>query len=320
MVPRAVFLLLLLCLASSALYTPVPEDYQLRSVVILVRHGDRSQITRELGDAFTDSKNLTYFWRSKLPSEQTLRALVMHQRLSRAFTLEELRKKLYAGWDFAHLPFGQLTELGTKQLIAVGKSLRRRYSSLLPPTPIALNSSDYIYCRSTNLCRTILSTRSLLAGLLFDDIDYGGIQPRINTMKVRLPLIYSRLKTEETMYPHADGPCFTMSDRRITLLKELMKPKDPTKPLALLPSYVAKLETRLRTSLNLKSLNWMTWLNLMEIMVCFQTHNLSLPAGITANDVHETIEFVTWKWGILYQVWICYCTIFKFCQRSAGGV
>jgi hypothetical protein len=306
-----VVLLLLASCTIDGVYTPVPKDYRLQSVVMIVRHGDRSQITRDLGYAFVEGNNLTAFWRSKLPTEQTLRTLVMHQRLSKVFTLEELRKKLYAGWDFAMLPYGQLTELGTQQLMQVGKNLRQRYHELFPPPAAAANSSEYVFCRSTNLCRTILSTRSLLAGLLFESEEPPNLSlsslkgvlsgQQSTSVKVRLPLIYSKLKTEETMYPHADGPCWAMSERRRALIKDLMYP-NPLKATVLVPSYVTKLEARLRASLGLKGLNWMTWLNLMEIMVCFQAHNLTLPEGISEEDVTNTVEFVTWKWGVLYQV------------------
>ena len=61
-----------------------------------------------------------------------------------------------------------------------------------------------------------------------------------------------------------------------------------------------------------KCSNWMTWLNLMEIMICFQSHNLTLPGGINEEDVKNTIAFVTWKWGVLYKVWIMWCWWLNF--------
>ena len=39
-------------------YTAIPAEYTLHSVLVLVRHGDRVQITRDLGDAFHEVGSL----------------------------------------------------------------------------------------------------------------------------------------------------------------------------------------------------------------------------------------------------------------------
>lgn len=83
----------------------------------------------------------------------------------------KLISSLYSGYDQSHIPYAQLTELGSSQLVAVGKELRRRYAGTLLPKNIE-DAADYMYCRSTNICRTVQSLRSLLAGMYNNSDSY----------------------------------------------------------------------------------------------------------------------------------------------------
>lgn len=239
------------------------------------------------------NKNLTRFWKSQLPSEKTLRSLavVAQPNVGTEVSLDILRKRLYTGWDYNHIPYGHLTELGSQQLRDIGTVLNQRYvGTFLPSKPV--RAVDYMYCRSTNLCRTMLSLRSFLSGFLLGNASDSSL-----LTNSKLPLIFSRLKNQETMYPHADGPCQGMTDRRLFLIHN--KYNNATD----LPAYASDLELKLIGALGLKEpLTWLMWLNIMDIMICYETHRVALPIGLTHDDVTNTVNFVSWVWGSLYKV------------------
>ena len=238
-----------------------------------------------------------------MPSEKTLRLLaaVAQPIVASDTTLELLRKRLYTGWDFNHVPYGHLTEHGAQQLREVGHELHRRYMGNFLPKRIS-KAVDHLYCRSTNLCRTMLSLRSLLNGFLVGDQDASTI-----LSGVKLPTIFSRLKQQETMYPHADGPCLGMTERRLSLINNQYNNASNV------PAYANALEERLKRVLGIQEpLTWLMWLNIMDIMICYKTHNVALPRGVSDDDVRLTIEFVSWVWGSLYKV------IFQVLLRRHG--
>ena len=126
----------------------------------------------------------------------------------------------YVGADKMKAPYGMLTQRGVEQLARVGIKLRQRYGSFLSgdivnghDTDINVNISS-IYARSTNYCRTHMSLRSLLYGLLghaeFDstlgtlkstvsNTGYHQIEEATNS-KVT---IFSRSRVIETMFPRS---------------------------------------------------------------------------------------------------------------------
>jgi lysophosphatidic acid phosphatase type 6 len=175
---------------------------ELVSVVVLHRHGDRSQIAKATGPIHPITAELEDAYVTQMPSLQSLRLMLsaateetVEDPASKG-TLEggerpdfsngvgkgakEVRgvgvgiglglavveeMEVYSGWERKNYPFGMLTERGFLQMRDVGRELRRRYidSAILPSTD---PNPNLLYCRSTNFCRTKQSLRSLLTGLL----------------------------------------------------------------------------------------------------------------------------------------------------------
>jgi hypothetical protein len=150
-------------------------------------------------------------WDSKLPSLDSMSAMASAAHIHPDLISSPLKDVLFTGWDAKNIPYGQLTELGSNQLVAVGTELRSRYIGTLLPE----NNSDLssiMYCRSTNFCRTVQSLRSLLSGLIYSstnncDDTHSGI--------MSLPTIVYKAKDKETMFPAADGPCRAMTERKV---------------------------------------------------------------------------------------------------------
>lgn len=324
---------------SLSAYTNVPQEYTLTNVIVLIRHGDRIQITKDLGNVFHDSKNVTRFWKLKLPNEHTLRSLARsaYPYVASNSSFDSLRKRLYSGWDIIHFPYGQLTERGSHQLKHVGRKFWRRYHDFLLDDH-SLSSIDTMYCRSTNICRTLLSLRSFLTGFFYKDGSSSlGSRPHsyrpgfsrnknnnlqkhsasmdMSNTKVKdekfmkdtmdllqisgwnitkLPVIIARPKSFETMYP---GSCDYLAKRRAMLIE------NGYNNASYIPKYFDSLEDRLHKVLSIaRPFNWLTWLNVMEILTVMDIHNVSLPVGLNRTDMTLTTELVSWMWGALYKV------------------
>lgn len=305
-------------------YTAIPSDYKLIVVSVVFRHGDRTQISKELGPSFPESDTIASFWNNKLPIESTQRLMTLAAFPSIPFHSESkyLKYRLYAGWDHLHYPYGQLTEIGSQQLIEVGKLLRSRYilerinDNPVPFIPHTLHdAADVLYCRSSNLCRTIQSLRSLLIGMFnvtannlsrnnIDGINFNNslgnyLFSRTTKRNGRpRPLIITKPKSRETLYPYADGPCPVMGELRSKLIANKYNNGDNY------PSFIKELEIKLKKSLGFEKLNWLNYLNIMDIFTCYNTHNIELPAGISSLEAIQVHNFTSWMWGALYKVTI----------------
>lgn len=124
---------------------------------------------------------------------------------------------LFSGWDYKNIPYGQLTNLGSNQLIEVGRELRKRYIGIILPDDQS-DISSVLYCRSTNFCRTVQSLRSLLSGLInvnagesndtnsSSNIEVDDYSQGLKKEKecILLPTILYKAKDAETMFPGAD--------------------------------------------------------------------------------------------------------------------
>lgn len=244
-------------------YDPIPGHLSLTNVVIIHRHGDRSQISREIGPNFPETPEIEEIWRSKLPVDTTKMSMAAAAYVEPESLLLDVNSAVFTGWDEKNKPYGQLTELGANQLINIGKELRRRYVGNLIPVDSA-GASASLYCRSTNFCRTMQSLRSLLSGLLGID---GANYPHSSTEL--LPTILSRLKTEETMFPGADGPCSAMNDRRAVIFANNLIETS-------IPGYL-ELEQKMRDVLGYQ--DRVSWLQIKEILTCYQAHGIAYPKG-----------------------------------------
>ena len=199
----------------SAPYEPLPSHLRLRNVVIIHRHGDRSQITREIGPLYPEDPKIESIWNHALPSKESILGMAAAAALPEEILLsgsKDPKDVIYTGWDKEKSPYGMLTDLGANQLKNIGSELRRRYVGTLLPINAADDASSWLYCRSTNFCRTMQSLRSLLSGLL--DMDNTSFITTTPSNQQQLPTIVSRPKHKETMFPSADGPCMKMNERR----------------------------------------------------------------------------------------------------------
>jgi|LauGreSBDMM110SN_4_FD.fasta_scaffold21779_2 hypothetical protein len=269
-------LLLLLCGGSV-------DDYELMTVVVITRHGDRTQITRSLGPSYGDNEEISNYWKRVLPSNSTLikmASMVLSEtKLNDITNNQMLGHLLYQGWDHIHWPYGQLTQLGSLQLQRVGKELSKKYKTWLL-------QSDTIYCRTSNFCRTIQSLLSLLMGF------YDGDNNNNNPIKT----IYARRRVDETIFPYADGPCHRMGERRAYLIASGYNNASSTYEFA------KDLESKFKRVLGFRDkITWWNWLNIMEILICYEVHKLQLPEGITKDDVLSVKRYVEWMWSNLYR-------------------
>eukprot|EP01041_Mallomonas_annulata_P011897 gene11897-24927_t len=266
-------------MTSSSLYKPLPVKFKLTNVIVINRHGDRSQIAKGFGRSIdpVEDEGITSTWKTKLLSPETIRRLSIVANTPRSET--ELAD-VYDGWDVKKYPYGMLTEEGAQQLIRIGQELRARYLGTFLPTDF---TNDHLYLRSTKFCRTRQSLRSILVGL--HGIDDNNCSP-INPSE-----IYSRPKHEETMYPQADGPCPAMGARRTELFSDDFIAKN-------WPGF-QEMEGRFKKLLNYSEpINWLT---VREILVCQLSHNIPLPEGLSPQDVAILNSFSGWLWGVLYK-------------------
>ena len=252
-----------------------------------IRHGDRAQISRALSPAYPENEEVTEKWRSLLPSEGTLQRLLRAAKLN-GFPDEDdnLMKNLYNGGDSDRQPYAQLTELGAQQLILAGQQLRKRYASAFELDTHRSNARNLIECRSTFMCRTIQSLRSLLYGLFISNDEVpADFQP---------PLINVRPIDQETLFPQYDGGCPAMTNRRSIV--------NPPNLVAEGISNYASFDSRIRTLLGIPAEEKVNWLNVKEILTCHEVHNINLVKGITPEDVDKASEITGWTWGVMYKV------------------
>ena len=119
------------------------HEMRLKHVIIILRHGDRAPVSKSIGPMYPQTKEIDNLWRSKLPSgptEELLKGVAKSQSI-------DSDDNLYNGRDLEDHPYGQLTEIGVRQCIAVGSHLRRVYVDEKGFLPNVM-SEDIIYSRS----------------------------------------------------------------------------------------------------------------------------------------------------------------------------
>ena len=282
-------------------YSNLPNNYELQKVIVITRHGDRAQIAPELGPKSPLNNDITKIWENNLPNTNLLNSLYMVadsnkplpsdstniiSKSIKEMINEKLHNELYTGWDAIKAPYGQLTEAGVNQLILVGKELRRRYHNFLN-TQERNNINDILYCRSTNICRTMQSLRSLLVGLLDKQTENNDIN---NKDSSNIPILNIRPRNVETLFPQADGIHASITDRQ----KEIM-PDDYLEKNY--PDYLA-LDSKVRTTLGLP--DKINWLTIKEVLTCYQLYNIKYPNNLNDSDVEEVTKLIGWMWGKLY--------------------
>lgn len=270
--------------ASQAAYKPIPSDYSLRRVIIIHRHGDRTQISRNLGVNYPENKELTDFWQTKLPTETTLQSLskvaktISESPVTDEIDSNNLRSVLYSGWDKDNIPYGQLTELGAQQMIFLGKVLSERYFNSLHLSRSDINERNTLL-RSTHSCRTVQSLMSLLVGM--------GINDTTKLLPIRV-----RSKAAETLFPQANASCDAISRRRTYLLSK-------TKMGQCIDDFEG-FEMKMRRLFGYGQV--IPWLTIKEVITCQLVHDYPIPNEMSIEDDVKLSNFAAWLWGLLYKV------------------
>lgn len=267
----------------------MPSDYRLDSVVVIHRHGDRAQIGRSIGPLWPEDDDITSFWGTKMPTQSSLKTLSgTFQSSVEAGETRDMEGHLYAGEDSAAYPYAMLSELGVNQLVAVGKHLRERYIGNGFMSADHSKSSDEIYIRSTNMCRTLLSLRGLVAGLY--DISGESDSSVLNSKGVLR--VSTRPKVTETMFPQGGGPCASLAKRRA----EVLTPE----------SYVEEIhnfdviEKKVRSVLGVDVEESVNWIRAKEILTCHRVHGREYITALSEEEEDKISEIAGWMWGQMY--------------------
>ncbi|KAI3385683.1 hypothetical protein SNEBB_000462 [Seison nebaliae] len=143
----------------------MPPDNELKLICaqIIFRHGARTplRICQGIEQANWDRRKFMTPYRR---INNNYKCIDMQGRILPTSSVDTIYQKVFLKGGSNP---GQLTSLGQKQLFMLGRMLRKRYVEEFP-----LISENYqpteIFARSTNIVRTLLSCRSLLAGMYQD--------------------------------------------------------------------------------------------------------------------------------------------------------
>eukprot|EP01031_Cornospumella_fuschlensis_P032246 gene32246-39001_t len=222
-----------------------PEPGALERVVLLHRHGDRSQISPAFEPHIPYSNFTTELWNRLMPTLETkkMMGLLGSARLPQTTSLDD---QLYTGHDRDTIPYGQLTEIGAQQLYELGVKLNERYKHHFQLDLQAL------HLRSTNFCRTLQSLKALLTGLLTNQSDLDG----------SVPVIHAVLDIQQEVMIPQDAHCpHILRTKRIEIHDSLRKS---------LPGY-RDIEEKLPLLINKHG--YLPWMDLYEVLVCLHAYH-----------------------------------------------
>ncbi|RYY84943.1 histidine-type phosphatase [archaeon] len=273
-------------------YIPLAADHILEQLILLHRHGDRSQINPGFEPHIPPSNVTTQLWNSLMPRDITKRRMSLHANPSQ----DKLDSLLYTGHDQTHIPYGQLTEIGAEQLFNLGTKLKTRYQGHLDLT------MQSMHLRSTNYCRTLQSLRSLLAGFLVEPVNPVDL---VNSAEA-VPIIHTiHDRHQEVMIPQDTHCPHVLLTRRMHIHDTLRHTH----------TQYGALEQKLSYLVNMHG--FLPWIDLHEVLVCLHTHSevfggyrdvyerdqATLLSDILSMDDFEVIEDVLVRvWMMMYQV------------------
>lgn len=138
------------------------KDVRLVHVAALFRHGDRTPLSRNVGDNLCISADEMQFWISRLADHTVIQKLnhgtrVVASEPDQQRGSREPEEPHHGGrW-----PFGQLTAKGIREMQANGQALRAKYAAFID----GMDPRQHVYVLSTNVRRTIRSAQSVLCGM-----------------------------------------------------------------------------------------------------------------------------------------------------------
>lgn len=266
-------------------YKELPKGWVIKRVIILHRHGDRSQISRSLGENYPEHPEITKIWEEKLPKEPVLSSLI---RSSSVFGQQKgsfVKFDSMSQYNFENhsRPYGQLTEKGVFQLYELGNVLRDRYFRHHENIPIKY-WREKCYMRSTGTHRTQLSLRSLIHGMKnlplgMEDMDEMEAYPHIVVNH----------GIAETMHP-ADGvEGSLLHTRRREVLSRI-------------ESIDQKEEKEIQYKMLLMFTRGLPWMNIKEVLTCLVAHDLPLPKVLSKEDEQFATNVLSKYFGSLFKV------------------
>lgn len=278
-------------------YQAIPDHLTLHSVVVIHRHGDRSQISKSLGPKYPEHDSITEAWRNTMPTEDMKRLMLSvavnaehkikefpNSDLIHTHTHDDIDSILYSGYDHAHIPYGQLTSLGCEQMVHVGHTLRVRYGKHVP----IHKGAGKMYLRSSNYCRTMQSLRCLLVGLFDAHIPDTSHTP---TPPI-LPCIHTiHTKADEVIYPPSILPPYMQARKNIIY------------PPHILHQSIHDYKAIHDTYVSITGYAHIPWLTIKEVLTAHTIHKIKHVDGVCDDHLQKIDEMAAFIWGVLYKVW-----------------
>lgn len=181
----------------------IPAGYTLRKLIIIHRHGDRTPITKTIGNVLSDHNREEYSsqWAKRLPNSEEI------EKWNRQFPVTPSDLKPL---DYNDGPYAQLTKRGGRQLYNIGRAIRKHYLSKESENPHTfpydtdLELSNMIFARATNIRRTQQSVQNLLRGIFLVDDDNKKVAVTPCSGNIPIHIVPTE---EEYLYPNSAGQC-----------------------------------------------------------------------------------------------------------------
>jgi len=275
------------CVAPIKLDVPA-SNLTLELVQTITRHGDRTTLTLLPGDPRPFFCNLTTFM---LPSISQGHASSAPRLYRKNYIVN---RQIIPG----DCNFGQLTQKGYDQHIALGAQLRALYVDHHKFLSSNLNTQE-IYIRSTDIYRTIQSAQA----------NFLGFFPSSGAEQTEVPVVdmYTIDSQNENMYSN-DGVCPRFSQLYDQVTSE--------------PAYAkyeqskAALKQQIAQAFGVSTHELPDWSNLFDAFNVINCYNAALPHGITQQMINEVFEIANWEYNYtLANVELTKLTIGSFAQE-----
>lgn len=270
-------------LSSGSSSSSSSSDKKLLHIVVIHRHGDRAPVTKSIGPKYPHTIEVENEWRTRIVSgrnEEILKEVAKAQ-------CSQGNDSIYTGRDVAGAPYGQLTDKGSDQLMALGRSLRQIYATENNFLPADLNG-EHIFTRSTNICRTMNSVRSLLVGL-YGMNSAAEVASRCAEDQTNGVTTFPQIRSFPAgQDPMIDGPCpdpALKDEIRKKIIEQHAIPDG-------YPHGYDALNEKMQRHLGFEKR--VNWLQAREQLVCMQSHGLPFPDGLDETDVGKLYDIELW--------------------------